>query len=115
MRTKEERLAWSETVRKDFYTKQGCPQELIETLVRCKNKKTRHRIFLLWRDKSCQKCGSVDNLTVDHIVPVSITRQRRRANIANKRILCKRCNNEKGNSLSYGMKMLYEKNRQKML
>ena len=41
----------------------------------------------------CQNCGRVDNLTIDHIIPIS---KRGTDNPENLQCLCRRCNRRKG-------------------
>ena len=53
------------------------------------------------RDKKCLKCGSVDELTVDHIIPLS----KGGTNIPeNLQTLCISCNRRKGNHIWHGWK-----------
>ena len=46
------------------------------------------------RDKVCQHCRTADNLTFDHIIPVS---KGGKASMENLQILCNPCNAKKGN------------------
>lgn len=46
------------------------------------------------RDRVCQHCSSSDNLTFDHIIPVS---KGGKASMDNLQILCNPCNAAKGN------------------
>jgi 5-methylcytosine-specific restriction endonuclease McrA len=54
----------------------------------------------------CRRCGSVKDLTLDHIIPVSILRQiigmdmhQKYDDLENLEILCRRCNLFKGNQI----------------
>jgi 5-methylcytosine-specific restriction endonuclease McrA len=47
-------------------------------------------------EKKCMKCGSVENIEVDHIYPVSIYPQKQN-DLNNLQLLCKSCNLEKSN------------------
>lgn len=44
----------------------------------------------------CQACGSMENLTIDHIVPISRGGSSGKRNL---QVLCKGCNGAKGDSL----------------
>lgn len=46
------------------------------------------------RDKTCQHCRTADDLTFDHIIPVS---KGGKASMENLQILCNPCNARKGN------------------
>ena len=49
------------------------------------------------RDKfECTKCGSTQNLTIDHIIPRSLGGSN---NFLNKQSLCARCNLDKGSTV----------------
>lgn len=55
------------------------------------------REYILKRDgNNCLCCGSKENLTIDHIVPVSMGGCKRRFNL---QTLCGKCNNEKANRI----------------
>lgn len=45
------------------------------------------------RDQQCLKCGSQDNLQIDHIMPVCLGGHN---HIDNLQVLCLKCNSEKG-------------------
>jgi len=58
------------------------------------------------QQEHCVYCGSLDNLTVDHVVPISCwqhSRIRRRIqdNPSNRVVACWTCNQEKANKLPY--------------
>ncbi len=46
---------------------------------------------------SCEWCGTTDALTLDHVIPVSITTELAYA-VENCRVLCKSCNGRRGNT-----------------
>lgn len=48
--------------------------------------------FIYKRDKVCLKCGTENNLTIDHIIPISKKGTNDRDNL---QVLCSRCNGEK--------------------
>lgn len=51
------------------------------------------KAYILARDKKCLKCGAVEYLTIDHIVPVSSGGSNHHANL---QCLCRKCNSIKG-------------------
>lgn len=61
-----------------------------------KKKKTRRAAKrMIEKEGKCKYCGTEYNLTIDHIIPVSkggVTAQ------TNWQVLCKKCNNKKGDS-----------------
>ena len=59
------------------------------------NKKIR-KIILARNNHMCCLCGSLENLTLDHIVPVSKGGMN---NVSNLQTLCKSCNSKKSNKL----------------
>lgn len=63
---------------------------------RCKITKRRRREVYERDGHCCLKCGSYDNLTIDHIVPVTKGGLKRKFNL---QTLCAKCNNEKGESI----------------
>lgn len=54
------------------------------------------------KDDKCILCGSSDNLSVDHIVPISKGGVDR---ISNKQTLCRKCNSSKHNKLTFPVSM----------
>lgn len=50
--------------------------------------------FILLRDNHCLKCGSNDDLTIDHVIPVSIGGDNSHKNL---QCLCRKCNSIKSN------------------
>lgn len=50
------------------------------------------RNFIFKRDKCCLRCGRLDKLTLDHIIPISTGGQNK---ISNLQALCKSCNSIK--------------------
>lgn len=48
---------------------------------------------LLRRDKQCLCCGTIHNLTADHVVPIAKGGQHA---FSNMQVLCKSCNSKKG-------------------
>ena len=58
-------------------------------------KKIRNKAFTIYKN-ICAKCGSTDNLAVDHIKPRSKFPEKG-LDISNTQILCLRCNSSKGN------------------
>lgn len=79
-----------------FYEKR-LTKEQLEVVMALPRREQRHRQFLLFKQRVCQWCGTNKNLTIDHIKPVSLTKQRREMNLRNKQLLCKRCNGRKAN------------------
>ena len=71
--------------------------KVIECNVVSKNsqsKKQRRNQKIFDRDgNKCLKCGSENNLTIDHIIPLS---KKGNNAVKNKQTLCLKCNNEKG-------------------
>ncbi|MCX8043136.1 MAG: HNH endonuclease [Desulfobacterota bacterium] len=62
--------------------------------------------------RACVYCGSTENLTIDHVVPISCWKQyriKRRVldNKSNRVIACQKCNQEKG---KMDPKVWFEKN-----
>lgn len=55
------------------------------------------REHVLARDGRCVNCSSIENLEVDHVIPVS---KGGNSDISNLQILCRRCNREKGSKFS---------------
>lgn len=53
---------------------------------------SRLKAYILARDGKCLKCGSDENLTIDHIVPVSRGGSNRHDNL---QVLCRCCNSIK--------------------
>jgi len=51
------------------------------------------RQVVLNRDGCCQRCGTEDNLTVDHIVPRTLGGD---DSLSNMEVLCGKCNSSKG-------------------
>ena len=51
------------------------------------------RVYIHNRDKKCLKCGSHDNLTIDHVIPVSMGGTNHHSNL---QLLCRSCNSIKG-------------------
>lgn len=51
------------------------------------------RRFVMERDKVCQSCGTVDALTLDHVLPYSLGGP---DTVENLRVLCRPCNSRKG-------------------
>lgn len=54
--------------------------------------KRKIREFIIKRDKKCLRCGRLDKLTIDHIIPISKGGQNK---IGNLQTLCKGCNSIK--------------------
>lgn len=52
-----------------------------------------HMNYLLRTQKVCQRCGTDEDLTGDHITPIS---QGGRNVISNLQLLCRKCNGRKG-------------------
>lgn len=52
------------------------------------------RTYIHERDKSCLKCGSNKDLTIDHVIPVSMGGTNHHSNL---QLLCRKCNSIKGN------------------
>lgn len=50
--------------------------------------------YIFSRDKKCLKCGSLDNLTIDHVIPVSFGGSNGHDNL---QCLCRECNSIKSN------------------
>lgn len=50
------------------------------------------RRLVLERDKCCLSCGTTEDLTIDHIIPVSLDGTNE---ITNLQVLCRRCNGRK--------------------
>lgn len=48
--------------------------------------------------KECKECGSIKNLTIDHIIPIS---ENGLDDLGNYQILCEKCNKEKAAKLLY--------------
>ena len=68
------------------------------TIRKSRNRHTVHLDYLIKKYKVCQICGSDQNLTQDHKIP----RSKGGSNsLANKWLLCLKCNMEKGDSLNY--------------
>jgi len=69
---------------------------LLQSLLR---REFNNKRFLLWdqlveRDgEICRKCGKIDNLSIDHIKPLSRDGTN---DLENLQILCKQCNSKKG-------------------
>lgn len=59
---------------------------------------------VLKRDKICVVCKSNKNLTVDHIVPYSISFDNTLFNLVT---MCRKCNEDKGDTLIDNIKELY--------
>ncbi len=57
---------------------------------------SKRKKLILFRDKyTCLECKSKENLTIDHIIPLSWKGDN---SIDNLRTLCFKCNNKKGNT-----------------
>lgn len=59
-------------------------------------KKKETRKHIIDRDKKCLCCGSDKNLSIDHIIPVSIGGSN---DFNNLQLLCKSCNSRKGTKI----------------
>jgi len=70
----------------DKYTKRKKPDRYI-------SKKIKKEIFHKYKHK-CNYCGSVENLEIDHIIPVS---KGGKNELKNLQVLCKSCNLKKSN------------------
>ncbi len=57
------------------------------------------RAAIIERDKKCKECGSTENPTVDHIVPLARGGTNEFVNL---RLLCKDCNRRKGVRITWG-------------
>lgn len=58
--------------------------------------KRRRRLTYQRDGYQCLKCGTYDNLSIDHIVPLSKGGLKKRFNL---QTLCNDCNNEKGDKI----------------
>lgn len=87
-----------DTISRKFYESR-LTKEQANRVMSAKNRETRHKIYLKMIQKECQYCGSRNELTIDHIVPVSVTGQKRNKNLANKQVLCRTCNQSKGSRI----------------
>lgn len=45
----------------------------------------------------CQNCGTKENLTIDHVIPISKGGNQKAKN--NMQVLCKKCNGDKGDKI----------------
>lgn len=50
------------------------------------------REFIMKRDKACLRCRSIENLTLDHIIPINKGGENKLGNL---QLLCKSCNSKK--------------------
>lgn len=55
----------------------------------------RHKAYLLRSQKCCQECGSTEDLTLDHILPLKM---KGKDKLWNKQLLCVKCNGRKGHT-----------------
>lgn len=85
-------------LRKKFYSKYVSPEQ-VKQLLAIKSPHWRHKQFLIMTQGKCQFCGSTENLTIDHIIPVVITGQDRRKDLSNQQLLCRPCNLAKGSKI----------------
>ena len=68
--------------------------------IKARRHKKNLKKFLIDRDGGkCRKCGSTQDLTIDHIVPKKYGGGSTRDNL---QILCGSCNNKKGHRLPQG-------------
>ena len=65
------------------------------TIRRVKNSKAKIKLIGKRDGECCRYCGSKENLTIDHVIPVSICKINEPRNW---QILCIRCNQEKGDT-----------------
>lgn len=52
------------------------------------------RSYIFGRDKKCLNCGSLSDLTIDHIIPISFGGDNSHSNL---QCLCRKCNSVKSN------------------
>ena len=78
------KLFWLEEVRMRYFQKKKRSCYL--------NKKTKEEILTKYKF-TCQNCGTKENLTIDHIKPVSLGGTNESRNLT---VLCKSCNSRKG-------------------
>ncbi len=88
-------MKYRDFLAKKFYEK-ALGKAQAKEIMKLKYRQQRHRAYLLITQKVCQFCGTDQNLTVDHIIPVKVTGQDRSKNLANKQLLCFTCNVKKG-------------------
>jgi 5-methylcytosine-specific restriction endonuclease McrA len=68
------------------------------------------RSRVLKRDGAvCRICGKDEELTLDHIIPLSLGGSR--WSLANIRVLCKKCNEKRGNDIRFEDFLLYIENK----
>ena len=71
--------------------------KLIETRKR-NQRRLKRRKELLKKEGRCGKCGKQEDLTIDHIIPLS--KGGAKHGMHNLQVLCKECNTRKGDSLA---------------
>lgn len=74
---------------KDLESKE--PRKVAQKFIGKKNV----REFIFNRDKKCLRCGSVNKLTIDHIIPITKGGVNKLSNL---QALCKSCNSIKSNN-----------------
>jgi 5-methylcytosine-specific restriction endonuclease McrA len=74
-----------------------CQNNFCKILGKCRNRNSKlnknKKQQVLQRDKKCLVCGTLENLTVDHIIPRS---KGGTNHIENLQTLCNDCNHKKG-------------------
>ena len=85
-------------LRKKFYEKK-LGKENARKVLAISSKRKRHKEFLIITQQVCQFCGTDKDLTIDHIIPVSVTKKKREKQLFNKQLLCRECNLKKGSKI----------------